>query len=170
VHEYITFDASGGADDATALTAAQQALALPIRTGELRDEVYALLVRYMTQCEDRVQLWRTWQMFAMAAAIFPASATMHNWLLGVVCHWRPTLGSLDDRRALRKYRRWVVEQLKAARRDALGVGAHAAARRAASSTRRRRSARRRCSAARWRARSRFSASSIRSLAPSCRWC
>jgi hypothetical protein len=113
VHEYITFDVAGGSDDATAMNAAQQALALPIRTGELRDEVYALLVRYMTQCEDRVQLWRTWQMFAMASAIFPASATMHNWLLGVVCHWRPTLGSLDERRKLRKYRKWVVEQLKA---------------------------------------------------------
>jgi hypothetical protein len=112
VHEYISFDASGGADDKAALTAAQQALALPIRTGELRDEVYALLVRYVTHCEDRNQLWRAWQLFAMAAAIFPSSATMHNWLLGVVCHWRPTLGSLDDRRALRKYRRWVVEQLK----------------------------------------------------------
>ncbi len=115
VHEYITHD---GADKTPALTAAQQALTSAIRVGELRDELFALLVRYMHGCDDLRQLWRTWKLWAMSAPIFPASAAMHPFFLGVVSRWTPTpppgaaAYSLDDRRAFRKYRRWVFEQLK----------------------------------------------------------
>jgi hypothetical protein len=115
VHEYITHD---GADKTPALTAAQQALTSAIRVGELRDELFALLVRYMHGCDDLRQLWRTWKLWAMSAPIFPASAAMQPFFLGVVSRWTPTpppgaaAYSLDDRRAFRKYRRWVFEQLK----------------------------------------------------------
>jgi hypothetical protein len=62
--------------DTTARTMAQSMLESPIRTPELRDELYAQLLRLASGCPDSHQQRRVWQLMAIVVSLVPPSAAM----------------------------------------------------------------------------------------------